>query len=249
MSLESTRGRVSRACTTLRKALIKVEPIKNENMKKHLLLAGLAAFSMASARAELITDYSQIKIDFIFKWGASYGPSVASMTLKLNDDGTVNAHLDAPDSLGWSVIELDSSPSSVNYFTNLSYFSGTVNGTLSPHGMNTPMGMMYTGLLCSRYCIGSADWKFGNVGQFSSLGSLLSGGHTWWNNIGPTPAYIRTTTPQFEYAQYFGGWNYVQVEKPDAPPPSNVPEPASMSLAGAGLMAIAVLRRRSRRRA
>jgi len=218
-------------------------------MRKHFFVAGLAGFSMACAHAELITDYSQVKIDFIFKWGVGYVPPVVSMTLKLNNDGTVNAHLNAPDSFGWSVIELDASPNGVNYFNNLSYFSGDVNGTVSPHAMNTPMGLMYTGLLCSKYCIGSADWKFGNVGQFSSLDGLLSGGHTWLDNVGPAPAYIRTTTPQFQYAQYFGGWNYVQVEKPDAPPPSNVPEPASISLAGAGLMAIAVLRRRSSRRA
>jgi hypothetical protein len=209
-------------------------------MKKHLLLAGFAAFSMASARAELITDYNQVFIDFIFKWGASYGPSVASMTLKLNGDGTVNAHLDAPDSLKWSLLALDSGAINVDYFSNFSNFSG--NGAPRASSIGTPMGPMYSGLVCSTYCTGSADWSFGRVGQFTSLDGLLSGGHASWSNIGPTPAYIRTPI-----AQYFGGAGYVQVEKPDTPPPSTVPEPASISLIGAGLMAVAALRRRYRR--
>ena len=117
-------------------------------MKKHLLLAGFAAFSMASARAELITDHNQIFINFIFKWGASYGPSIASMTLKLNDDGTVNAHLDAPDSLKWGGIALDSGPMYVDYFSNFSNFSG--NGVARANGTGTPLGVMYTGLIHRR---------------------------------------------------------------------------------------------------
>lgn len=211
-------------------------------MKKHLLLAGVAAFSMASARAELITDYKQIKFDFIFKWGASYGPSAGSLTLKLNDDGTIHADLDAADSVKWIALGLDSSTRGVNYFSTISGFTG--NGRLIVNAQGTPMTTMATGLTCSPYCTGSASWTFGKAGQFSSFNGLLDGGHTYWGNIGATPAYFRLPT-----TSYYGGWNYVQVEKPDAPPPSRVPEPASVSLAGVGLLAIAALHRRSRRRA
>ena len=210
-------------------------------MKKHLLLAGFAAFTMASARAEVITDYNQILVSFIFKWGASYGPEVASLTLKLNDNGTVNAHLDAPDTLKWSFLGLDSGARNVNYFNPISDFSG--NGRPNPTAVSTPMAFMYTGLVCSSYCTGSASWTVGKPGQLSSPINLLDGGHTYWANIGATPAYLRTST-----AAYYGGWNYVQVEKPDAPPPASVPEPATISLAGAALLAMAALHRRARRR-
>lgn len=212
-------------------------------MKKYLALAGLAAFCMASARAEVVSTHQEITTSFIFKWGASYGPSPASMTISLNDNGTMNAFLDAPDELKWTSIGLDSGASGVNYFSNISNFSG--NGSVNARPVNTPQTPMNTGLVCSPYCTGSASWAFGNVGQFSSYTVLMNGGHTWWQNFGPVPAYLQTTT-----AQYYQWWTPIQVDKPRAlPTPSSVPEPTSISLAGAGLMAIALLHRRSRRRA
>jgi hypothetical protein len=220
-------------------------------VKKHLLLAGLAIFSMASARAVPIIDYNALTTDFLWKYitrtsdGSPFLSVVASpgsLTIRLNDNGTMSAVLKAPDDLQWTAIALDSAGGG-NDFGRIYDFSG--NSHVTPSSFGTAMGTMATGLSCSPACSGSASWSFGSVGQFKSVSDVTNGWHAYIGNIGYSPTYLRTTT-----AQYLGTVAYVQTEEPPAPTaPSSIPEPASISLTGAGLMAIALLHRRSRRRA
>jgi hypothetical protein len=172
-----------------------------------------------------------LKADFTTTYSSQTGfitvPSPASLTLKLNSDGTVAVNLAVSDSTVWRGVGLDSLPQLG--FPQSSIVTSTGNAIVTRWG--TVFGELDTGIKCSPTCTGSANWIIGSIGQFTSVNQVINGTRS-------------------EYDAYFGGANaqYGALFSPvvEMPPsePSQVPEPANMFFVSAVLLGLTRIRRR-----
>src|SRR5438128_6445649 len=130
-------------------------------MNKLLASLTIALFAQA-AHADMLT------VDFTTRggWGMTpaAAPSIGSLTLDLNQDGTIAAKLSTGDNQIWYGVAIDSGRPYQE--------SDMTQG--EPTGWGTAFGGFSTGLFCDA-CMGSASWTIGTAGQFSSVAQLIVG--------------------------------------------------------------------------
>lgn len=184
-------------------------------MKKFLAVLGFILLTHNSAQADVM------KTDFT---AAQYGhsgaiTSIASLTLSLNSDGTIDGTLTTIDpTLHIVGLGLNSSKS----FTTSNFSHPVVNG----YGWVGSFGSFYTGFNCGRNCIGDMTFTISDTTPFTSVSDAFVGGTASYQG------YLFTDND--EYAGNF------TAEATDG----TVPEPTSMAIFGLGLAGFAALRRR-----
>ena len=133
-------------------------------MNKLLASLTIALFAQA-AHADVV------KVDFTAKydWNGSISTTdpIASLTLSLNQNGTVAATLDTAANQNWTGVALDSGW----------HFNSTDMTQGSRTSWGTAFGTFGTGLVCFNGCAGSVSWTISDYnGPLTSVRQLLNGG-------------------------------------------------------------------------
>jgi hypothetical protein len=137
---------------------------KGTTMNKLLASLTIALFAQA-AHADVV------KVDFTsqYDWNGSISTiePIASLTLSLNQNGTVAAALDTAANQRWYGVAIDSGWN----------FASTGMTQGSAGGWGTAFGSFGTGLACFNNCAGPVSWTISDLnGPLTSVRQVLDGG-------------------------------------------------------------------------
>jgi hypothetical protein len=175
---------------------------------KNLLASLTIALLTQAAHADVV------KVDFTTEYNWNDGTTmtvdpIASLTLSLNEDGSIAARFDTGVNQGWNGVAIDS-PWNVTA-------SDISQGSAGSWG--TSLGVFSTGLACFTGCTGPVSWTISSFdGPFTSVRQLLTGDQS------PYDAFF------YDGTQYAG----MAVETSAVPEPASLAL-LGLGLAGVGI--------------